>query len=80
MPTLLYEKGFRFFFYSNENNEPIHVHVKKGEVEGKIWLEPEMAVAWFRGFTSAEEKDIMQIVATNIEVFKTKWNEYFNSK
>ncbi|MBO9684061.1 MAG: DUF4160 domain-containing protein [Flavisolibacter sp.] len=40
MPTLLNEKGFRFFFYSNENSEPIHIHVKKGQAEGKIWLEP----------------------------------------
>ena len=42
MPTLLLLNGFRFFFYSNENTEPIHVHVKKGDATGKIWLESEM--------------------------------------
>ena len=27
MPTILRKNGFRFFFYSNERNEPPHVHV-----------------------------------------------------
>lgn len=39
MPTLLLIKGLRFF-YSNENNEPAHVHITKGNAEGKVWLEP----------------------------------------
>lgn len=80
MSTLLNEKGFRFFFYSNENTEPIHVHVKKGEAEGKVWFEPMLAVAWLHGFTNSEEKDIVQIVQVNVEIFKAKWNEYFNAK
>lgn len=29
MPTVLFVNGFRFFFYSNENNEPVHIHVLK---------------------------------------------------
>lgn len=66
MPTLLNEKGFRFFFYSNENNEPIHVHIKKGD-DGKVCLEPVLAVAWFNGFSNAEEKDIIQIVQANTD-------------
>ncbi|MBN8719086.1 MAG: DUF4160 domain-containing protein [Sediminibacterium magnilacihabitans] len=42
MPTVLLENGFRFFFYSNENEEPMHIHVKRGNAIGKIWLEPEI--------------------------------------
>ncbi|RIK41307.1 MAG: hypothetical protein DCC55_12365 [Chloroflexi bacterium] len=30
--------GYRFFFYSNERNEPPHMHVWKGGSESKIWL------------------------------------------
>jgi Domain of unknown function (DUF4160) len=30
MPTILRINGYRFFFYSNENDEPAHVHVEKG--------------------------------------------------
>lgn len=40
MPTILFINGFRFFFYSNENNEPAHIHVKKADAEAKIWLAP----------------------------------------
>jgi hypothetical protein len=78
MPTVLFINGFRFFFYSNENDEPIHIHVKKGNAEGKIWLEPQCAIAYLRGFTNAEEKNIIEIVQDNLELLKMKWNEYFN--
>lgn len=38
MPTILYIRGWRLFFYANENNEPPHIHARKGEVECKYWL------------------------------------------
>ena len=77
MPTLLLLNGIRFFFYSNENDEPIHVHVTKGDANGKIWLEP-IQVEYLFGFSNSEQKDILEVVQTNAENFKTKWNEYFN--
>ena len=36
MPTVLTTQGFRFFFYSNENDEPVHVHVSKADAEGNM--------------------------------------------
>jgi hypothetical protein len=39
MPTVLYIKGWRLFFYSNEGNEPIHIHGQKGDKECKYWLD-----------------------------------------
>ncbi|MGQ9799786.1 MAG: DUF4160 domain-containing protein [Ignavibacterium sp.] len=30
MPTILFINGWRFFFYSNEMNEPIHIHFQNG--------------------------------------------------
>ena len=41
MPTILYLYGYRFFFYTNENNEPMHIHVQKAEMECKYWLDSE---------------------------------------
>ena len=39
MPTILVLLGWRFFFYANEGDEPIHVHCRKGGVECKYWLD-----------------------------------------
>lgn len=77
MPTLLFIRGLRFFFYSNENNEPPHVHVTKGNASGKIWLEPSISIAYLNGFSNAEQKDIMAIIDDHSENFKQKWYEYF---
>lgn len=77
MPTLLLLNGIRYFFFSNENNEPIHVHIAKGSAHGKIWLEPSIKLANWKGFNSAEQKEILENVKANYETFKLKWNEYF---
>jgi hypothetical protein len=39
MPTILIILGWRFFFYANERNEPIHVHCRNGDAEAKYWLD-----------------------------------------
>ena len=39
MPTIIFLKGWRFFFYANERNETPHIHVSKGDAEGKFWLD-----------------------------------------
>lgn len=75
MPTLFNENGCRFFFFSNE---PIHIHITKGSAEEKIWLEPDIELNYFDGFTNAEIKTIMDIVFKNHSKFKTKWHEYFS--
>lgn len=77
MPTVLIVNGFRFFFYSNENEEPAHIHVEKGSGDGKIWLEPVVAVAYFYGFTPKEEKEIVDIMKEHASSFTNKWYEYF---
>lgn len=38
MPTVVYIFGWRLFFYSNEGNEPIHIHAEKAEMECKYWI------------------------------------------
>jgi len=40
MPTVLRIGRFRFHFYSNEGDEPAHIHVRSPEGECKFWLEP----------------------------------------
>ncbi len=41
MPTVLFIRGWRLFFWANENDEPIHIHAEQGDMECKFWLEEE---------------------------------------
>ena len=77
MPTILEVNGYKVFFYSNENNEPLHVHVTKGGGAAKWWLEPNIGEEYSYGFTPRERKKIGVIVRENSELIKQKWNEYF---
>ena len=40
MPTVLRNGAFRFHFYSDEGEEPAHIHVDTGDGECKFWLDP----------------------------------------
>jgi hypothetical protein len=39
MPTVLRIGSFRFHFYSDEGNEPPHIHVATPDGECKFWLD-----------------------------------------
>jgi hypothetical protein len=40
MPTVLHERGYRFFFYADDRSEPRHVHVQREPWMAKFWIEP----------------------------------------
>ena len=77
MPTILRLNGFRFFFYSNEHL-PIHIHVEKENQTAKFTLE-EIELVKSRGFNASELKKNRKLVSENVDLFKNKWNEYFNN-
>lgn len=59
MPTVLFIRGWRLFFYMNERNEPPHIHVQKGDVDCKFWLKVEnfdYLVEEYRKFHSEDEE------------------------
>jgi hypothetical protein len=64
MPTALNYKGYKFFFFSNENDEPIHVHVEKAGGSAKFWVNPVDEVYSY-GFTAKQRKEIMIIIKNN---------------
>ncbi len=75
MPSILRLNGYRFFFYSNEGTEPMHIHVEKGDDVAKFWLEPiELDSSY--GFNASEINKIRRMVTDNIETLKTAWNEH----
>jgi uncharacterized protein DUF4160 len=77
MPTILRIKGYRFFFFSLEGNEPSHVHVEHGNKVAKFWLNP-VNLASSTGFRSHELTEIRSIVIEYNKIFLEKWNEYFS--
>ncbi len=78
MPTVLRIAGYRFFFFSNEANEPPHIHVESAENYAKFWLEP-VILAKSVGYNAKELRHLRIVVEEHRKFFKEKWNEYFGS-
>jgi hypothetical protein len=76
VPTLLIVEGFRFWFYSNEGQEPPHVHVSRGGAAAKVWLQP-VRIAYSYGFTPSQLRRIRELVFEHQASFVEKWHEYF---
>lgn len=77
MPTIFRKRGFRFFFFSNEPDEPIHVHVEKDDSYGKFWIDPFEEV-YSSGFKRQELKQIMEIIQQNKQLIIDRWYEHFD--
>ncbi|MCR4822422.1 MAG: DUF4160 domain-containing protein [Treponema sp.] len=80
MPTVLNEKGFRFFFFSNEGNplEPCHIHVRKNGALAKFWIDEKCSLAQNIGFTARELNEISDIIDSHISIIKEAWNGFFS--
>jgi hypothetical protein len=70
--------GYRFFFFSNEGHEPVHVHVEKAEKYAKFWLRP-VSVAYNYKFNSVELNRIAKLIEARKDEIEGKWNDYFDN-
>ena len=79
MPTVFYERGFRFFFYSNEGSprEPIHIHVERDNLEAKFWLNPVVHVAYNDGYDARTLRQLTGIIEASKGRIEGAWNEFF---
>jgi len=77
MPKILEVNGFKFYFWSDEGSEPIHVHIIKGDGKAKVWLEPEIIWEYSKKFTIRDQRAIRKIIDQNIDILINSWNEYF---
>jgi hypothetical protein len=75
MPTVLRLGRYRFYFFSNEGNEPPHIHVKSGGDEAKFWLEP-VSLAANYGFNAAEINEIERLVFEHQTELLEAWHEH----
>lgn len=78
MPTVLRVGSYRFFFYSGDREELIHVHVERDDNIAKFWLDP-IRVQSSEGFSRVEISNIHKIINENHLRLLEAWNEYFGS-
>ena len=77
MPTVLRRGPYRFYFYSNEGDEPMHVHIERDRNIAKFWLDP-VRLQRSGGFRPTEISRISRLVENNRETIAEAWNEYFS--
>ena len=76
MPTVLRQGPYRFFFYSADGDEPVHVHAERDDKVAKYWLGP-VRLQSSRGFTATEISRIAKIVKEHQKEIAEKWDAYF---
>jgi hypothetical protein len=79
MPVVFRERGFRFFFYSNEGSprEPLPIHVERDSVEAEFWLAPKVRVAYNDGYDARTLRELQSLVEANRNRIARAWNEHF---
>ena len=83
MPTVLLILGWRFYFFSNENNEPIHIHVSKAEMEGKFWLDEnsfEIREEFSYNMSPRDKREVRKIIFEHFEYITEQWKQFQNRK
>jgi len=79
MPTVLRSAGYRFYFYSRENDEPPHIHVELGDKLVKYWLEP-VELASSARFRAHELTELRRLVLAHRTEFLDAWHEHFDPR
>jgi hypothetical protein len=77
MPTSLRIGPYRFFFYAGDGGEPPHTHAQRDRSECKFWLVP-VRLAWNRGFSGAELRQIERITEEHEAELMEIWNGFFD--
>ena len=76
-PTVFKESGYRFFFFSREE-ERMHVHVISGDGEAKFWLLPEIELAKNYRFSRKQIKQIETIIEVHYNELISAWQKHFS--
>jgi hypothetical protein len=75
-PTVFREKGYRFYFLSNEEKR-IHVHIECQSGEAKFWIEPIVALANSQGLNNRILNELSSLVMRHKDEIIKKWQQHF---
>jgi len=67
-PTIYYENGYRFFFFSREEIR-MHVHVHCENGEAKFWIEPSIELARNYRLSDRQIREVAKIITEHIMAF-----------
>ena len=76
MPTVLRVGRFRLYFFSNEGQEPPHIHIQAAADQAKFWLDP-ISLATNHGFAARELNEIERIIREHHHELLEAWHDYF---
>lgn len=84
MPSLFSAFGYKVYFWSNENGEPIHVHVCKGPPRTnatKIWITATGETLLSHNRDRIPDKDLNKLcdcIKANRRIIEALWKQYFH--
>ena len=84
MPKLFKIGQYVIFFWSNENDEPIHVHIAIGNPSAnatKIWLTRNGGCISANNMSRIPQRDLthlLKIIQTEYVAICNKWQTFFN--
>ncbi len=86
MPVFIRTNGYKIYFWSNENNEPIHFHITKGdpsENDTKVWILANGSFSLAHNNNKIPSKDLTRIFSVMQPFyfdFINLWKNYFNKE
>ena len=75
-PTVFFEKGYRFLFFSREEQR-MHVHVQCPRGEAKFWMGPKIELAKNKGLPEREIRTIEEIIKEHADEIRSAWRRHF---
>ena len=83
LPSLFTVSGYKVYFWSNENMEPLHVHVVKGKPTAnatKIWLTKTggcIVASNGSNIPQKELNELMDIISAQFFWICDEWKKFF---
>lgn len=83
LPNLFTVSGYKVYFWSNENNEPIHVHISKGKPSPngtKVWLTRSggcILASNGSKISPKELNELMEFISAQFFFICAEWKKFF---
>ena len=81
MPQFIRVAGYKIYFWSNENDEPIHFHATKGDPDKndtKVWLLENGSFKLAHNKGRIPEKDLSRIFST-MQIYYSEYIDFWKT-